>query len=80
MGRESEGEEGMGSEREEEGEFVVHFHWLHGLCVYLASTNAQSIIIELQDFEGVAGGAGQEGCDGLHSSRTKCIVAEIQLC
>ena len=54
--------------------------WATMYCAYLASTNAQSIIVELQNFEGVARGAGQEGCDGLHSSRTKCIVAEIQLC
>lgn len=54
--------------------------WATMYCAYLASTNAQSIIVELQDFEGVAGGAGQEGRDGLHSSWTKCIVTEIQLC
>ena len=54
--------------------------WATMYCANLASTNAQSIIVELQNFEGVARGAGQEGCDGLHSSRTKCIVAEIQLC
>ena len=54
--------------------------WATMYCTYLASTNAQSIIVKLQNFEGVAGGAGQEGRDSLHSSRTKCIVAEIQLC
>lgn len=51
----------------------------HSLLTYRSSLDAQSVVVELENFDGVEGRAGEEGDDGLHPSRTKSIITEIQL-